>query len=478
MERDGLASRVCSQVKRWHSAVIAVAALSGCQSQAPLPAQAPPSPELSYLNIAISVPLEPLARAVDNDMPRSGGIQPFQARLDGGASPPACGVDAGYSIGRGPLAITGSSEAITTSVELSYWLQGRKQVPCPGPVITGSCGTEGEAFRTATVFVDSTVSIDPNLATTARSTLRRVVPGNRCVLHPLEVDVTDSVMRGFDTTLTQMLPALDKRLSAALDLRRRALAGWARMSEPSELRPNLWLALNPEGLGVVPVTVAAGELRTGLQVRLRPVVTAGAKPKANPKPMPQAEVAQASDSFKLQIPVELQQSFVQARLNQSLDLGGGGTTLSLSGYNVRITGADIYGQGANVVVKLTFAGDLSGTAYLTGTPYYDPDTRTLSFPDLDYTLDTKQTLLSAANWVAEDEVRERLRSRFRVDMTDGIQRMTQALDDVLNRRRGSVQLHGTVQDLSLLGVYRLENGDVFTAYLSAAGKVSADVDVE
>ena len=478
MERCGLVSRVCSQGKRWRSAVIAAVALSGCQSQAPLPAQALPAPELSYLNIAISVPLEPLATAVDNDMPRSGGIQPFQDRLDGGAEPPACGVDAGYSIGRGPLAITGSSEAITTSVELSYWLQGRKQVPCPGPVITGSCGTEGEPFRTATVFVDSTISIDPNLTTSARSTLRRVAPGNRCVLHPLEVDVTNSVMKGFDTTLTQMLPALDKRLSAALDLRRRALAGWARMSEPSELRPNLWLTLNPEGLGVVPVTVAAGELRTGLQLRLRPVVTAGAKPKAFPKPMPRADVAQPSDSFKLQIPVDLQESFVQARLNQSLDIGGGGTTLSLSGYSVRVTGADIYGQGPKVVVKLTFSGDLSGTAYLAGTPYYDPDTRTLSFPDLDYTLDTKQTLLSAANWVAQDEVRDRLRTRFQIDMAAGIQRMAQALEEVLNRRRGSVQLHGTVQDLNLRGVYRLENGDVFTAYLSATGKISADVDVE
>ena len=474
-------SRVCcvsSEVKRWPGVVLAVAALSGCQSQAPLSGQAQPAPELSYLNIAISIPLEPLEKAADTEMPRSGGIEPFQYRLDGGAEPPACWVDVGYSIARGPLAMSGSSDVITTSVELSYSLKGRKQMPCPGPAVTGSCGTDGEPLRTASVSIDTAVTILPSLATSVRSSLGRVVPGNRCVLHPLELDITDSLMTGFDATLTRMLPTLDKRLAAGLDLRRRAAAGWARMSEPAELRPNLWLALNPEGIGVVPVTVAGGELRTGLQVRLRPVVTAGAKPKADPKPMPQADIAQPADSFKLRIPADIEQSFVQARLNQALDIGQGGTTLSMSGYNVRVTAADIYGQGSQVLIKLTFTGDLSGTAYLTGTPYYDPNTRMLGFPDLDYTLDTKQALLKGTNWLAHDDIRDRLRGRFTVDMGPPIERMTQALEAALNRRRGSVQLHGTVQDLSLLGIFRLENGDMFTAYLAATGKISADIDVQ
>ena len=32
--------------------------------------------------------------------------------------------------------------------------------------------------------------------------------------------------------------------------------------------------------------------------------------------------------------------------------------MSMSGYNVRVTGADVYGEGSQVVVKLTFTGDL------------------------------------------------------------------------------------------------------------------------
>jgi hypothetical protein len=251
------------------------------------------------------------------------------------------------------------------------------------------------------------------------------------------------------------------------------------MNEPTELRPGLWLALNPEGLGVVPITVAEGELRTGLQVRLRPVVTAGKKPEAQPaKPLPPADIVAPGDSFRLQIPVEVQEPFVQARLEKALDLDQGGMTMTMSGYTVRVTGADVYGQGAKIAIKLTFSGDLTGTANLTGTPVYDPGTRMLSFPDLDYTLETSESLLKTANWFAHSEVRDRLRTRFTIDLAQSIDKMTEGLEAVLNRRRGNMQLHGTVQELELLGVYRLPNDDVFTAYLSAKGTITAEVDVQ
>jgi hypothetical protein len=470
-----------SHVTGWSSVVLAVAALGGCQTPAPpVVAPTPPKPELSYLNIAISVPLEPFEKAADEEVPRAVGVDPFKYQMNGGAAAPACGIDAGYSITRAPLGMSAaaSGDAILTSIDLSYWLKGRKQIPCPGPVTVASCGTDGEPARTAKVAINTTITVLPSLATTVNSTLESVVPGNRCVLHPVELDITDTIMTGFEGSLKKLIPRLDKRVADGLNLRKRAETGWARMSEPTELRPGLWLALNPESLGVVPITVAEGELRTGLQVRLRPVVTAGKKPEALPKPFPPAEIAAPSDSFKLQIPVELQEPFVQARLDKALDIDQGGMTMTMSGYTVRVTGADIYGQGAKIAIKLTFSGDLTGTANLTGTPVYDPDTRMLSFPDLDYTLETSETLLKTASWFGHSEVRDRLRAKFNIDLGPPIDKMKEGLEAVLNGRRGKMQLHGTVQDFDVLGVYRLPNGNVFTAYLSAKGTITAEVDAQ
>jgi hypothetical protein len=471
------AYRKILRTTRWGWALLSVCALSACQTAAPpMPVQAPPDPQLSYLNIAITVPLAVIATAAEREVPASAGVEPFGRAVDGGARAPACGIDAGYSISRGPLALTGAGNTLTTGMELSYWLKGRKQLPCPGDFTIASCGTDTEQPRTAKVSIDSAITLRPNLTAEFQSSPGAIVPGDRCILNPFGLDVTDEVIATFDGALKSKLANLDKRLSEAFHLRQRVEAAWAKMSEPAELRPGVWLVLNPEGIGIVPVAISNDALATGIQVRLRPAVTAGAKPKVKSNPLPDATIAAAADTFSMQIPVDVEQSFVQSRLDKALDLKGDGTKVTMGSYNIRVTDADVSARATQVVIKLAFKGDVNGTAFLNGTPSYNPDTRTLSFPDLDYTLDTDKVLLNSANWVAQSQIRQRLRDRFTIDMTQPIGNMKQALENVLNRRRGNLQLHGEVQNLNLVGVYRLPKGSIFTAYLAASGKIRAEVD--
>ena len=473
------AKHVARNINRWCALLPASAMLWAC-SQAPvqIPPHEPPKPIVSYVNVPITIPLAAIAKTASEEVPKQFNVQPFEKALEGGANPPACGVDVGYSVGRGPVVVSGEDKTIVSSIDLSYWLQGRKQVPCPGELVTASCGTTGEPYRTATVGIDSNVTIQPNLSVVVQSTLRPAVPGNRCVLHPVEYDITDTLIKGMDTSLKEMLPALDKRVAAALDLRSRMQAAWTRMSEPREVRPSVWLSWNPEGLGVVPITVSEGAIHTGIQLRMRPVITAGAKPTVTPKPLPLAYQATRDDTFKLQLPVDVEEPFVQARLDKALDIDKGGMPLQMGNYTVRITSADMTGEGTQILIKLTFTGDMTGTANLVGTPYYNTETRTLSFPDLDYTLDSDQFLLTSANFLAHSQIRDKLREKFTIELGDRIDQLKGGLEELLNRRNGNVQLHGTLEDLTLLGVSRQPGGPVFTAYLSATGKVSAEIEPE
>ena len=479
MARPKIYTMKTHSTMRLSISAVLVAALCACQSAAPpKPAQSPPKPKLSYLNIAISVPLAPVAASVDGEVPRTFGVEPFQLLIGGGVDAPACGIEAGYAINRGPLSMSGSNSVLTTKMELSYWLQGRKQVPCPGMLMTASCGTAEEAPRTVQLAIDTAIVIAPDLNASVHSTLASVVADNRCVLNPVGMDITDGLISAFKERLAPILANLDRRLATELQLRQRVALAWARMSEPAELRPGVWLALNPEGIGIVPIVVSGDELRTGLQVRLRPEVTAGAKPEASRNALPDATLEAAADTFEMQIPVDVEQSFVQARLDRALDLQGDGTTVTMGSYKVRVTGATISARGNQVVVELKFTGDVNGTAFLSGAPYYDAHSQTLSFPDLDYTLDTDDVLLNSANWVAQGEIRDRLRTRFIIEMARPISEMKQGLEDALNRSRGNVVLHGKVETLKLNGVYRLPDGGVFTAYISASGKIWAEVNAQ
>ena len=59
----------------------------------------------------------------------------------------------------------------------------------------------------------------------------------------------------------------------------------------------------------------------------------------------------------------------------------------------------MYGQNDKLVIKANLKGSINGHIYLKGIPYYNPDTKILSLKDLDYDLDTKNTLIKTANWM-------------------------------------------------------------------------------
>src|SRR4051812_15613450 len=177
-----------------------------------------PKPAVSYINIPIAIELEGIGKAADAALKRSVGVQPFQQAINGGSSAPSCWEDVGYSIERGAIVLSGSGTVLTTTIDLSYWLKARKQLPCPGAAISAWCGTDGEPARTARVAIDSEITILPSLATSVQSKLKRATAGNQCVMQPMGLDITEPLMTAFGTTLSQILPALDARMSAELDL--------------------------------------------------------------------------------------------------------------------------------------------------------------------------------------------------------------------------------------------------------------------
>jgi hypothetical protein len=458
---------------------MSVLPLLGACVQAPVAVQpmAPPVPVVSYVNIPVSIPLASLQAQLDAAIERTHGVEPFHAQLNGGSAPPACGVDAGYAVERDGLVLGASNGAVVTTVPVRYWLKARKQVPCPGETIEASCGAEGEDPRRAQIAWETRMEILPDLSTRVQSTPRPVVAEDRCVLQPFGLDITAPLTAAFDSALRKWTPEVDRRVSAVLDLRQRMQAAWLRMSEPREIQQGVWLAWKPEGIGIVPIVVDAEAVTTGIQLRVRPAVVVGAKPDAAQAPMPPAYSASPDDAFGLQLPIQVQSAYVQEKLDHALGIREGGMPVSVGNVSTRIVAAEITGSGAQVQVRVQFAGDVSGTALLAGTPVYDPGTRDLMFPDLDYTLDSDQFLLKSANLVAHSQVRDRLRQRFTIDLGSRIDELRAGLESLLNRRNDNVQLRGSVEKLSLLGVSRQSKDEVFTAYLSIAGKVSAEVDL-
>lgn len=101
-------------------------------------------------------------------------------------------------------------------------------------------------------------------------------------------------------------------------------------------------------------------------------------------------------------------------------------------YFVRPTAVDAQGFGAQVVAAVAVTGripgwgrfskTLRGTVYLVGTRTYDATMGIISFPDLDFTIETRQALVKLVDFLDHDSWRDQLRGQLRLGVRDLLDR--------------------------------------------------------
>jgi hypothetical protein len=131
----------------------------------------------------------------------------------------------------------------------------------------------------------------------------------------------------------------------------------------------------------------------------------------------------------------------------------GGREYPANGKTVIVEKVRLYGSGASVVMAISVKGTVKGTIYLTGMPSYDSSTRTLSVQNPEYTVETKQVLVRAADWLLHSGMRDRIAERATWPIGDRIDAEKEILSRALNRDLNEhVNISGKIYDLRPVSV--------------------------
>lgn len=459
-------------------------AAAGCKTTlSPKPPSLPTTPEpvveASYAHMPVVVSLDKVRTAADEVLPPVIEAAPFNHNEGGGPDAPACGWNAGYRVERDPISMIGQGNTVTTTLRVRYRLKARARVPCPGPLITGSCGFGGEWPRTASVSMTTSLGVQPDWSSVVNTSVGKPRPGKdkECKILGWGIfDVTQLVMEFFGDKLGEMTGRLDKEAQESLALRSRVESLWTQLREPIDLGQGAWLTIAPEEIALEPIAVSASEIRTGVRLRARPRVVLGAQPEPSPQPLPDAGTVESGNSFNVLLPVQIAHAVLRDQLKKALRIDQGGNLFPPTGdRQVQIIDADVYGYRHQAVVWLKFKGSAKGEMYLTGTPTYNAATNGLSFPDLDYDIKTKNLILELMDWFKHDEFRDYLRGRARLDLATQVSTARNRLFGALNKQYGDVQLSGTVDNLALLGFYGKPEESSFVVYLQTNGTLGLTV---
>ena len=109
-----------------------------------------------------------------------------------------------------------------------------------------------------------------------------------------------------------------------------------------------------------------------------------------------------------------------------------GQEFSSGSKKIVVQKVNIWHKNASMVIALDIVGSVNGTIYLSGIPKYDEQKREIYFEQLEYVLDTKNKLISTANWLAKGLILKRIQESCRYSIQPNIDEGRQTILSYLN----------------------------------------------
>ena len=277
------------------------------------------------------------------------------------------------------------------------------------------------------------------------------------------VDVRPQVSAALRNKVRRQLERLEQRVLGDDRLFRLASREWQRLHKVERLTedPAAWLVVRPVSIEASRIIVDKDELSLGMGIyATTQVLVADAAPENRLSPLPRLTPAEPRKGLlKLNTwghaPWRALNQALSDRLKDHHVYGANGTSLV-----IREATLAPWADGVLLTLDLDAKRDpvyrVSGTLYLTARPRLDVRGQRLYLDDLDFALETKDTLASLASWIMQTSILEALEQRAVLDLSDHVERATakaeQAIDRFVADMPRGVKLTANVRELAVSGL--------------------------
>lgn len=403
----------------WSALAVSTALLVGCSApqiqpppNAPIPFVMPAVPP-SVINLPVSLDLETLRAEVLRTSPKP---------LSAGTASQSIGIgkaDVTHQVFLRDVKLTVAGSQFLATTQLDFSLDST--IRSAGLNLGGvSCGVSGEEMPRIeftlpgslywTASGDLALQPDP-------WQLKWIKPCNITKLNlPVEKLLNLPIVR--DKVQGLVSQSINDSLKQ-LGLKAMLARAWPALNEPRELEKNVWLLLQPEGVGLADIKGTGRTVSTAVSVQARPQIVTGPKPKTAVPPMPQPQrLTTPQESFFLALRGDIGLETANTLLNEKL----AGKPFEAGGREVLIESIRFYGSGDKAVLGLKLQKPIVAEVYLLGRPVLDLATNEMRLEDVNFELSTSSFLARSANWMLhgtfKDAIQERARFNFDKDLAD------------------------------------------------------------
>lgn len=424
---------------------------------APEPAIAPETadslPELpsSMLEAPVTYDLATAIDSIEAAVPRTYGDLDQRIQLARNRR-----VSFSFRLKRSPFRLNVTQQTVTISANIEY--SGRIWYDPPiGPEIEVSCGTDHELPRRARLTVESTGELSRQWGLRTRTHVVRLTAlsdsaRDRCRLSFLRLDVTDRVLETTRVLLEEKLAAFDETV-ARWPVRKRFEKIWGDLQKPVRLADSVYLTINPSEAQVGKIGAIGETAYANLRLVAAPRVMTGPRPTLEKVPLPDLRMANdVGRGARVLLDASFTYPVATAMLRKALV----GRRLEHQGHRIRIRDVRLMGiGGGKVALRVQISGAVRGRLFFTGTPGYDPGTRQITVPDLDYDVGTAEILVRGYELLSDIQLRDFLRAKARLPDSAVVRKLSRLAEDGMNRKlpaRGT-RLSGRIHQARVIAVH-------------------------
>ncbi|MGZ5191865.1 MAG: DUF4403 family protein, partial [Flavisolibacter sp.] len=370
----------------------------------------------SHIDIPIQINLKPVYRLAENNVDTvfTSPNYPYDwIQTD-------CETRYKYHFRRSPLKMSMNGATLNLSFLGYYQIVGSTRGCLAGVVIspwTSSCRCGfDEPERRVNIGFTSTFQLRLNYILHSRIIRTEPQPLDKCSVCFWGQDITNEVMKGLKAKLDASKKTMEDSF-ALVNLRPFMQQAWNMLNDVYTI-PNVgYFTLHPKKLRMQNINAKNDMLNINIGISATPVISFE-KPQAVPSAIPDLNQTENPGGFNIYLEAALQYDSLSRVMNGYLVNKRFELTEGIFKKHIIVRNTTVSGdENGNMIIRLDFEGSFDGTAFFTGKPVYNPDSKTIEVQNLDYDLKTKNLFLKTAKWLFNNRIITELKKYTSFDLT-------------------------------------------------------------
>lgn len=394
--------------------------------------------EISYINVPISYPVSELQNQINNQV--KGLIFEDNSLEEDNIIVKVWKTE--------DIRLNAINDAIETTIPLKIYVKAGIGINTFG--LNMAAGKDIE-FELKIKYL-TRISVNPNWTLNIKTTSNGHTWTKEPVLKlgPINIPVTGLVNRVLKSQLEVVAQNMDDQIKKNLNLKKYAQDTWNMFQTPIQISSqyNTWLKMTPKEVTYTPFQCKNDIFQTCIGFNTFIETSIGERPAVIPQKLPDIKtIASPANDFSLKLLAAV--SHVNATSLIQKEFKGKTFSFKNDKYKIRLDDVELYGNNEYLVIKTLVSGNLNGTIYLKGIPYYDAEKNVIALKNFDFDLDSKNRLLRAANWLSHDTFVKKIQENFVIPIDAQLQQAKSEVKKYLTNYKVNnfISLNGELQDL-------------------------------